>query len=36
VNHFDADLIYPIRDNKEKNQKILNQKTCIDYLHFEE
>lgn len=36
ANHFDADLIYPIRNNKEKNKEILNQKTCIDYLHFEE
>lgn len=35
-NHYNPKLKYPIRNNKEYNQKILNQETCIDYLHFEE
>lgn len=35
-NHFDNRLKYPIRNNKEYNKKILNQETCIDYLHFGE
>lgn len=36
TNHYDAELKYPIRENSEYNKNILSQKTCNDYLHFEE
>lgn len=35
-NHYDSRLKYPIRTYKEYNKSILNQETCIDYLHFGE
>lgn len=35
-NHFDNRLKYPLRPNAEYNKKILEQNTCIDYLHFGE
>lgn len=35
-NHYNSKLKYPIRDNAEYNKQILNQETCIDYLHFGE
>lgn len=34
-NHYDKSLKYPLRNNKEHNQKILNQETCNDYLPWE-
>lgn len=35
-NHFNSQLKYPIRQNKEYNKIVLSQETCIDYLHFGE
>lgn len=35
-NHKDERLKYPIRNNAEYNKQILNQESCIDYLHFGE
>ena len=35
-NHYDPRFKYPLRANREYNKKIIDQETCIDYLHFGE